>query len=121
MSTWYTTTTPDELERVVQAWGDTEAPEENLETFEMILDVAKVQVLTFAPAPPPGDDGDPENWNTDPPGRLVYAQLQQAKNLWNAGRATPDVGPDGYSFTPRPLDKTIKTIIRPIDGKPDVL
>jgi hypothetical protein len=52
----------------------------------------------------------------------VYAQLEQAKNLWNAGRAQQDggVGSEGYSFTPRPLDKTIRSIIRPTSGVPRV-
>ena len=31
-----------------------------------------------------------------------------------------NVGAEGYSFTPRPLDKTIRTIIRPTSGTPDV-
>lgn len=57
------------------------------------------------------------------PTRFVYAQLQQAVNLWNAGRVSSDgtVGAEPFSFTPRPLDKTIRQIIRPLDGKPHVL
>lgn len=56
------------------------------------------------------------------PRRYVYAQLQQARNLWLAGRTDQngDIGGE-YSFTPRPLDKTIRDIIRPVDGKPHVL
>lgn len=112
MSTWLTSETPEAVDRLVGLWED--APVENLELTEMLLDVARDQVLAFAPAAPAGSD-----WETEPPARFVLAQLQQAENLWNAGRATPDVGPEGYSFTPRPLDKTIRTIIRPVDGKPD--
>ena len=114
MSTWLTAEedNPEAIDRLVGLWPD--APIENLEMTGMPLDVAKEQVLAFAPAPP--DDAD---WTAAPPARLVLAQKQQAQNLWNAGRATPDVGPDEFSFTPRPLDKTIRTIIRPIDGKPD--
>jgi hypothetical protein len=115
-STWYTTSPQSEVERLEADW--TEAPVENLDLLAMILDVAQTQVLAFAPAPPDGED-----WNTAPPVRLVYAQLQQTINLWNAGTVTPtgDVGPESFSFTPRPLDKTIRTIIRPLDGKPYVL
>ena len=53
----------------------------------------------------------------------ILAQLRQAENLWNAGRVNSagDVGVEGYTFTPRPLDKTIRQIIRPVDGKPHVL
>lgn len=50
---------------------------------------------------------------------LVYAQLQQAKNLWAAGRADEngDIGSEGFAFVPRPLDKTIRSIIRPTNGQ----
>jgi hypothetical protein len=43
-------------------------------------------------------------------------------NLWNAGSVSPsgDIGPESYSFTPRPLDKTIRGIIRPTTGTADV-
>ncbi|AZS40049.1 hypothetical protein CVS54_01371 [Microbacterium oxydans] len=56
------------------------------------------------------------------PERYVLAQLQQAKNLWNSGRAQQDgnVGTEGYSFVPRPLDKTIQQMIRPRGGVPRV-
>lgn len=56
------------------------------------------------------------------PNRYVYAQLQQAQNLWNAGRASGDgnVGAEGYTFQPRPLDKTIRQIIRPTTGAASV-
>ena len=59
---------------------------------------------------------------TGVPVNLVYAQLQQAKNLWNAGRVSGggDVGVEQYTYTPRPLDKTIKGIIRPAHGGPRV-
>lgn len=57
------------------------------------------------------------------PSRYSYAQLQQAMNLWAAGRADENgnVGTEGYSFQPRPLDKTIRNIIRPTSGVPRVL
>ena len=60
---------------------------------------------------------------TGVPTRHVYAQLQQARNLWNAGRAggDGDLGPEGFTFTPRPLDKTIRDIIRPRNVGPHVL
>lgn len=56
------------------------------------------------------------------PNRYVYAQLQQARNLWNAGRTdgSGEAGVEGYSFQPRPLDKTIRSIIRPTSGAADV-
>lgn len=62
----------------------------------------------------------------DPPeviDRLVYAQLCQARNLYTAGtvRSGGEYGDDQFSYQPRPLDKTIRSIIRPIDGTPHVL
>lgn len=57
----------------------------------------------------------------NPPARYVYAQLQQAKNLWNAGRvAAAGDGSGEFQFVPRPLDKEIQRIIRPRAGVPNV-
>jgi len=87
----------------------------------MILSTARDQVIAYARATDVLDgDGDPL---TDFADRIVYAQLQQAINLWNAGRVSSagDVGADGYTFTPRPMDKTIRQLIRPVDGRPHAL
>jgi len=48
----------------------------------------------------------------------VFAQLGQAKTLYNAGsvNSAGEVGMDGFTFTPRPLDKVIRSIIRPTEG-----
>lgn len=56
------------------------------------------------------------------PTRYVFAQLMQAKNLWNAGTANTEgeMGEGGFVFVPRPMDKTIKRLIVPIDMTPDV-
>jgi hypothetical protein len=148
MVTWFTVegTTPEEAtaaqERLAAAWN--EAPLQNLESCGMILDVAREQVIAYAPDSEPaelvtttlerlGYDADAiaaalaalaldPPVSTDPPTRYVYAQLQQAINLWNAGRVSSDgnLGDGGYTFTPRPLDKTIRGIIRPVSGGPDV-
>jgi hypothetical protein len=117
MVKWYSAATPEEQERILAAWVD--APIGNKELCQMLLDVAREQVLAYAPAPDPHLPGDPV---PDPPARYVLAQLQQVRNLYNAGRAAGDgeVGADGFTFRPFPLDRTIKAIIRPIDGKPRV-
>lgn len=114
MSSWYTADTADAQQRVVAAWKD--APIANVELLKMILEVAREQVCEYAP------QDDSYLFNPYPPARMAYAQLQQAKNLWNAGRvdSAGDVGPDGFSFTPRPLDKTVQSIIRPRSGVADV-
>lgn len=115
MAEWFTFAVDDEpaIERLEVEWPD--APMNRPETLGMLLEVAREQVIAYAPAP--ADPPEPI------PSRYVYAQLKQAENLWNAGRASSsgDVGVDGFMFVPRPLDKTIQKIIRPADGKPDVL
>lgn len=117
MVAWYSVATPDEVTRLVGAWRD--APIENEEVIGLILSVAREQVLKFGAALPLAPEGQAV---PDPPDRFVYAQLQQATNLWNAGRVSGDgdVGEGGFSFTPRPLDRTIKNIIRPPKGGPRV-
>ena len=127
---------------VTNDWLD--APVENIELLDMIFDVARQQVMAFAEQ---GEEPVEEVTDLlerlgfprftiqdvlallalpptpDPPSRYVYAQLQQAKNLWNAGRVSSDgsVGAEGFAFVPRPLDRTIRSIIRPQSGAANVL
>lgn len=116
--TWYTTAAgaseSDQAEavaRVRSAWKD--APWENLELLGMILDVAKAQVLAYAPELPADDEY---------PDRYVLAQLMQARTIYQASTVSSagTVGEGEFIYTPRPMDKTVRTIIRPDDGKPDV-
>lgn len=140
---WYTANTPEAQQRVVAAWKD--APIVNSELLGMLLDIAKEQVIEYAPHGDPAAEvrlllerlrydptaidaaltvlGVAPTVDTDPPARYVWAQIQQAKHMWNAGRVAPsgEVGADGYSFAPRPLDKDIQRIIRPTAGVPSVL
>lgn len=140
MAEWYAGGEATAAERLQGAWAD--APTENLELLGMLCEVAKLQVMRYGLTgevaseqllmfltglgydstvidevftildieTPPA----PVNW--------VYAQLQQIKNLWNAGRAqgSGDVGVDGFVFQPRPLDKTIRGIIKPPSGEVNV-
>lgn len=124
MITWYSADEADSTtqERLVAAWMD--APISNLELCGMLLEVAADQVWAFAPESE-DDAGEPvarPAAGLPVPSRLVYAQLQQAVNLWNAGRVKSDgnTGMDSFTFTPRPLDKTIRLIIRPTNGVPNV-
>lgn len=118
MVTWYSVADEAQQARLLAAWDD--APIENLEVCAMLLETAMDQVIAYAPAPVPLAEGEPV---PAPPARYVLAQLQQARNLWNAGRVSTggDLGDGQFTFTPRPLDKTIRQIIRPVDGKPHVL
>jgi len=177
MATWYSASTPQEIDRLLAAWSS--APIENVELCSMLLEVAQEQVIAYAPAPvvsdpdtgivnfqfsivdgaivatdlvlssdvaddftgtvtaPASSEGvrfefefeDGEVVGTsivtgfdEIPSRYVYAQLQQAKNLWAAGEADQEsnIGAEGYSFQPRPLDKVIRQLIRPQSGAADV-
>lgn len=137
MSTWYIATEDDAEAtlRLVAAWPA--APIENVELCGFILDTARLQIISYAPtATDPAaalaalllqvglSDRLEEVLAVlaleaeAVPFNYVLAQLQQAKNLWAAGRADEngDIGTEGYSFVPRPLDKTIRNIIRPVQG-----
>lgn len=138
MATWYSVT---DQQRIAAAWPGNDAPIENEELLGFILDTARLQVISFAPeatTPEAALSGILLQFglqdrleevldvlaltDEDVPFNYVFAQLQQAINLWNAGRVTSEgnVGGEMWNFTPRPLDKTIKSIIRPTDGKPSV-
>lgn len=118
MVTWYTVADQAAQDRLLAAWRD--APIENLEVCGMLLEVAREQVIAYAPALPAPVEGEPA---PDYPDRYAYAQLQQAKNLLTAGTVSSggEFGEGEFSYQPRPLDKTIRGIIRPVDGKPHVL
>lgn len=118
MATWYTVDGATAQTRLLAAWRD--APIENLEVCGFILDAARDQVIAYAPAPAVVPEGQPV---PEPPSRYVYAQLQQAKNLLVAGSVSSGggLGDGEFTYEPRPLDKAIKNLIRPVDGKPHVL
>ncbi|MFS6529708.1 hypothetical protein V8Z69_07520 [Microbacterium aurugineum] len=136
---WYSASDQASLDRIEDAWSD--APVDNPELCEMLLDVARGDVVFYAEAEDPNEQitelltllgySDEaiaaalaalgEDVPETPP-RYVFAQLQQAKNLYNAGRIVGNqVGGDGFSFVPRPLSKEIQKIIRPQSGVAHVL
>lgn len=118
MADWYNVEDTEAQERLTAAWLD--APTENLETCALLLDKALEQVWAYAPESEPEDDDDLDVLPipAEAVDRLLLPQLRQAENLWNAGRVNSagDTGPDGFVFTPRPLDKTIRAMIRPARG-----
>lgn len=116
-----------------------ELPVENATLAGMLLDVAREQVLAFAADDEPIVQVTDMLRNlgvgeaviaqvitllgfeaTEPgvPTRYVYAQIMQAKNLWYAGKG--EDGPEGFTFSPRPLSKDIQRVIRPTSGVPSV-
>lgn len=140
MTTWYSAADGPAQERLLKAWGS--APIENEELCGFIVDTARLQVVEYAPEATTaeaalaevllqfglsdrlGEVLDLLDLDEDQPTfNLVFAQLQQAQNLWSAGRADENgnIGTEGYSFVPRPLDKTIRSIIRPTQGSIGVL
>lgn len=104
------------------------ASEDGRYLLNLIETDAVVTVQFLSTGNPPPYEPFTTMWAGDPadatgvPENYVYAQLQQAINLWNAGRTDGNgaVGAEGWSFVPRPLDKVIRNIIRPIDGTPHV-
>lgn len=140
MADWFTVDSVLDAERAHAAFP--ELPVENWELAGMLLDVAREQVLDFAADDEPAAQVDHLLQNlgveeatiaavlvlldfeaTTPgvPTRYVFAQLQQARNLWFAGRVVgSDMGPDGFTFAPRPLSREIQRIIRPTSGVADV-
>lgn len=83
--------------------------------LEVLLEVAKSEVLAFAPALAEADA------NT-PPVSYVYAQIQHAQNKLNASRVGPggDVGDGTFALSPFPLDWSIRQTLRPKRGIPRV-
>lgn len=120
--------------RIEDAWPDARAIDP--EVLEMLLDVSRGDVLAYAKAETSAEEvsqllnvlGYPAATISlvvaalgevvpGTPARYVFAQLMQAKNLYNAGRIdAASVGPDGFSFVPRPLSKEIQKVIRPQSG-----
>lgn len=126
-------------------WADADLIDDDV--LDFWLESVKPAIIAYAPAVPavpgtdtdgdgtfsPGDlsgisdpDGDgvfdvvdpgdavPENW--------ALAQIMQARNTFNAVKASPSGDFDGssYGITARPLDWSVKQILRPRVGRPRV-
>ncbi|CAO1650549.1 Head-to-tail adaptor [Salinibacterium sp. NYA9b] len=110
MATWH------DIESVREEWLD--APESD-DLLEELVEVAQQSVVAYAPKLVEPEDEETEQVI---PTNYRYAQLQQVKNLWNAGRvdSSGGVGDDGFVFRPHPLDWVIKQILRPRRAVPRV-
>jgi hypothetical protein len=111
MADWHTT------ETARNEWVD--APLDDGQLVQL-LEVAKQAVLAYAPALPTATMGWVDGYYqpTDTisiPDNYRYAQLQQARNIWNSAAATPagDFDSGSYGLTTHPLDWQIKQILRP--------
>lgn len=110
---WYTIADIEDPE-VLDLWADIAQLSE--QTISLLLDVARDQVLAYAPAIP---FATPENI----PARYRLAQMRQAVNLYRAAIADAggQVGDDGtFAISPRPMDWHVKNILRPVKGRPRV-
>ena len=109
MATWYT------LEEIRAVWLD--APS-NDELLAELLDVAKVQVIAYAPViyTPQG------NVSQTPTTSMRWAQKEQSRNIWNASKVSPsgDMGMDTFVITPKPLDWHVQQVLRPATGLPRI-
>jgi len=102
--TWY-----DE-ESALEDWPDAYSIDDS-GTLTMYLEVAKSQVLAYAPALA-NDAPIPEAY--------AVAQLMQARNIWNASKVSPsgDINTGSYASTPFPLDWQVRQLLRPRRGVP---
>jgi hypothetical protein len=97
------------ISQLRREWRD--APSDDFLLYQL-LEVAKKQVMAFAPALK--TPGVPVNYR--------LAQKMQARNLWNSAITDPSgaVGDDGFAIRPFPMDWTVKNVLRPKRGKPVV-
>lgn len=95
---WVSTTDP----YMIELWPD--APSEA--TTELLLAAAQEQCEQYAPTPVP-----------DPvPARYKQACVLQARATWRSTQAGPgdNLGGDGFTVTAYPMDKTIRSLLRPV-------
>ncbi len=101
-------------------WAD--APSSDALVQEL-LEVAKQQVLAFAPELTLAEDGEPDA-EPAPPANYRMAQAYQARALYQASKANvnADVDVVGGEFKVRvyPMDWNIKNMLRPQRGVPSV-
>ena len=98
------------------------------DTLTELLDVAKEAVLAFAPVLTQSEDDYilvdgiliPNTGEVIPTNYRV-GQLMQARNVWNASKASPSSGDfDGtsYGLSSFPLDWQVRQLLRPKRGVP---
>ena len=92
------------LDTIRDEWQDAEFIPDV--TLWKLLNMAKVQVVTFAPRL--ADD-------EAVPAHYLDGQRIQARNIWNAAKVSPDggIGTDDFVIRPLPLDWHVKQILRP--------
>lgn len=96
---------------VVTLWPEAEGIDETL--LDILVDAALVQCESYAPDLAEGA-AVPANWR--------LAQLMQVQALWNSSKSGPgdQIGPEGFTVTTYPMDRTVKNLLRPKRGIPVV-
>lgn len=97
------------LDSARDEWSDAEAVSDV--RLYTLLDLARQQVLAYGPELAEG---------SRPPSNYRAAQLMQARNLLNAGRAEGGESGEDFVLRPFPLDWMVKQIIRPHRAVPAV-
>ena len=114
MATWHTVESArDEWPDAPSDYGD--GGDDSLST---LLAVSREAVVAYAPAVPVTDP--PADPDVIPDGYRA-AQLMQARNVWNASKASGSGDLDGGQFgiaVGFPLDWQVRQLIRPKTGKP---
>lgn len=90
-------------------WPDADR-ETDVRLFQL-LELARQQVTAYAPALAA---------DQRPPANYRYAQIMQARNLMNAGRAEGGESGEDFVLRPFPLDWMVKQVLRPKTGVPVV-
>lgn len=104
MAPWVT---PETLPEGV--WTD--APEVPAATLLLLLEAAQEALEGYAPALAEA---------APVPARYKLACTFHARDLWNAGRVSPDgtLGPEEFTLTPAPVSAAVRALLRPRAGRP---
>lgn len=92
-------------------WRDAPADDNVLELY---LDAAEFAVSAYVGGS--GDNGSYADYNA---AAWTLATVMQARNTWNAGKASPssgEFGNEGYGISAMPLDWQVKQLLRPQRG-----
>lgn len=100
------------LEDAREQWADSDRMDDDELTG--YLQAAYEQCVAYAPELADGQ--------TAIPARLAKAQLMQARAIWRSITSGDDnaLGPDGMTVTVFPMDWTVKALLRPKRGVPNV-
>lgn len=119
MAEWHT------AESARDQWADapTDDGDNPNASLEELLNAAQSAVLAYAPELDGTyiiDDGYIEQVMAGIPDAYRIAQLMQARNIWNAKKASPagEFDNGSYGLSSFPLDWAIRQLLRPKRGRP---